>query len=266
MSLQYTILEKQDGVATVTLNREALHNAFNDIFIQELVQVFEDLSADKELKLIVLTGKGKSFCAGADLNWMKSMIDYSLEENIEDSKHLLNLFHTINDVEIPVIAKTNGHALGGGVGLLSVCDYVIATDRAKLGFTEVKLGLIPAVISPFVIKKIGESHARAWFLSGEIFTSKKAQEIGLVHEVCSKEELDNRTTQVINSFLKAGPIAAKNAKKLIKNVSKKIQRGSSDEDLGLYTCTEIGKRRMSEEGQEGMKALLEKRKASWIHD
>ena len=150
----------EKGVATVSLNRPEVHNAFNELLISSLRRVFTDLEKKDECRIVVLTGSGRSFCAGADLNWMKSMVNYSRKENYEDSKMLADMFSTLNDFSKPLIAKVNGHALGGGVGLAAVCDYVLAMDKAKFGFTEVRLGIIPAVISPYCIAKIGESNAR----------------------------------------------------------------------------------------------------------
>lgn len=247
------------GVAFVTLSRPEIHNAFNDQLIKEITEAFKELEKNDKARLVVLSGEGKSFCAGADLNWMSSMIDYSMEENIADSRNLAQMFQTINNFSKPVIGKINGHALGGGVGVVAVCDYAITHEKAKFGFTEVRLGLVPAVISPFCINKIGESNARAWFMSGEMFKGKEAKQMGLIHEVTTLEDYETRVNEVIESHLKAGPEAAKAAKDLIKNVLSK-----SSNDLETYTCTEIAKKRISSEGQEGMKALLNKEQPSWM--
>lgn len=247
------------GVAFVTLSRPEIHNAFNDKLIAEITEQFELLDADSNIRLVVLSGEGKSFCAGADLNWMSSMVEYSMEENIADSRNLAKMFQTINYFSKPVIGKINGHALGGGVGVVAVCDYAITHEKAKFGFTEVRLGLVPAVISPFCINKIGESNARAWFLSGEMFQGNKAKEMGLIHEVTTLENFDSRTEEIIESHLKAGPEAAIAAKVLINDVL-----ATDEEDLETYTCTEIAKKRISDEGQMGMKALLNKEKPTWV--
>lgn len=249
------------GVATVTLNRPAIHNAFNDTLITEIRRVFTELDKDEECRMAILTGTGKSFCAGADLNWMKSMIDYNRKENYTDSKNLAHMFSTLDEFSKPLIGKVNGHALGGGVGLVCVCDYVIANKKSRFGFTEVRLGIIPAVISPYCIRKIGESNARAWFLSGEIFNSETAKDMHLIHEVCSIDELDEKTEEVIKRFLKAGPKAAVEAKKLISNV-----RNLPAADVEEYTLEAITYLRVSDEGQAGMKALLNKTKPFWIED
>lgn len=248
----------RDGVKEVWLNRPEIHNAFNAELIADLIKLFESFKTEKSLKLVILSGKGSSFCAGADLNWMKAMKNYSKEENFRDSKELAKLFCTINECEVPVIGRINGHALGGGVGLVSVCDYAIAVKEALLGFTEVRLGLIPAVISPYCISKIGESNARAWMLSGERFSADEALRMGLLHEVVGVGELDARIHELEKRFLSAGPEAAREAKKLIRSVVKNLK---ASEDL---TCQMISERRISTEGQEGMRALLEKDKPSWI--
>jgi methylglutaconyl-CoA hydratase len=248
------------GVATVTLNRPEIHNAFNENLIQQLIDAFLYIDRSENVRVVVLTGEGKSFCAGADLNWMKRMKDYTYEENLVDSKKLCDLFTVINFCRFPVIGKVNGHALGGGAGLVACCDYVVAVDTALMGFTEVKLGLVPAVISPFVLAKIGESHARATFLSGERFKMEKAMLMGLVHQISSQEDLDKNTNIIVEGFLTAAPHATVTAKALIKNVIKyNSVTGSRD-----YTCETISTIRAGKEGQEGMSALLDKRKASWI--
>lgn len=247
------------GVATVTLNRPELHNAFNDELIRDLIACFNELETNSGVRLVILTGEGKSFCAGADLNWMKRMKDYSHEENVKDSQALAELFTVINRFSRPVIGKINGSALGGGAGLVACCDYVLAVDTAVIAFTEVRLGLLPAVISPFVIAKIGESHARASFLSGAKISMARAFVMGLVHQVTTSEHLDNEVEKVVADFLLAGPVAAVKAKELVS----RVVRTETIEDARDYTCEIISKARASSEGQEGMSALLEKRKASW---
>jgi methylglutaconyl-CoA hydratase len=249
------IVEKDEGVKEVWLNRPELHNAFNADLIEEMISLF---SSFKNERLIILTGKGSSFCAGADLNWMKAMKNYTREENFKDSKRLAKMFSTINECDVPIIGRINGHALGGGVGLVSVCDYVVANESALMGFTEVRLGLIPAVISPYCISKIGESNARAWMLSGDRFSASQAKVMGLVHEVVIESDLDKKIEEVKSKFLMAGPEAAKEAKRLVRDVMKSLKHS---EDL---TCNMITERRVSAEGQEGMRALLEKSKPNWM--
>lgn len=257
--MNYKLDIDQRGVATLTLNRPELHNAFNDELIADLTACLNDLEKKKEVRLLVLTGEGKSFCAGADLNWMKRMKEYSEAENIADSQKLAELFKTLNSFSRPVIGKINGSALGGGAGLVACCDYVIAVDQAMIAFTEVRLGLLPAVISPFVIAKIGESHARASFLSGAKISMSRAFVMGLVHQVTTAEMLDSEVEKTIADFLLAGPEAAVKAKELVATVVRK----PNIEEARDYTCKMIAKARASDEGQEGMSALLEKRKASW---
>lgn len=259
-----TELYKKDvdlrGVATITLNRPEIHNAFNDELISGLTEEFKAMESDEEIRLVVLTGEGKSFCAGADLNWMKKMVDYSESENIADSMNLANMFETMNDFSKPIIGKINGAALGGGSGLVAVCDHVIVHEDAKLGFTEVMLGLVPAVISPYVMAKIGHSQARTLFLTGERFDAQKAAQIGLAHQVSLGRYFERDTEEVIVKFLKAGPKAQQMAKKLIYGV----ERRSEISDIKQFTCETIAAMRISLEGQEGMNALLEKRRPNWM--
>lgn len=250
------VIKKDQGVVEVWINRPDLHNAFNAELIEEMIALFESF---KDERLIILSGRGTSFCAGADLNWMKAMKDYTRDENFKDAKRLAKMFSAINDCDVPVIGRINGHALGGGVGLVSVCDYVVAVEDALMGFTEVRLGLIPAVISPYCISKVGESNARAWMLSGERFNAVEAKRMGLVHEtVVLVTDLDAKIEEVKKKFLAAGPIAAKEAKKLVRGVMKNLK---TSED---FACNMITERRVSAEGQEGMRALLEKDKPAWM--
>lgn len=253
-------LEIKNNIAYVNLNRPELHNAFNEELILKLTDTFLKLELDTNVRLIILSGFGKSFCAGADLSWMKKMKDYGLDENISDSKKLSLMFKTINTISKPVIAKVHGAALGGGVGLVAVSDFVLCEEGAVFGFTEVNLGLIPAVISPFVISKIKESYARAYFISGMKFSAQTALEMGLVHKVVKASELENELEKIINTFKTGAENAQVNAKKLIFEVS----RHSSFEEVERYTTNAIAHARISPEGQEGMTALLEKRKPSWI--
>lgn len=258
MSL-FTVETDDRHVTTIKLNRPEIHNAFNEEVIFELTTFFQSLSDSGATRLIVLAGEGKSFCAGADLNWMKKMKDYSTEENVKDGQELRGLFEEMNNCHVPIIGKVHGAALGGGAGLVSVCDYVVAASNTKIGFTEVKLGLLPAVISPYVVAKIGHSQARAYFLSGEIFDAHKAYDLGLVHRVCEASELDQVVENQIDVFLKAAPHAAKEAKALCLKLKKLPAT-----EVGDYTCQTIARIRVGEEGQEGMTALLEKRKPNWM--
>lgn len=249
------VIEQDQGVKEVWLNRPELHNAFNAELIEEMISLFDSF---KNERLIIFSGRGASFCAGADLNWMKAMKDYSQEENFKDSKRLAKMFSVINNCDVPIIGRVNGHALGGGVGLVSVCDLVIAHQKVMMGFTEVRLGLIPAVISPYCISKIGESNARAWMISGERFSAQEALKMGLVHEVCEESELDEKVNDWKKKFLASGPQASKEAKKLIRSVVNNLKLSED------FTCQMIAQRRISPEGQEGMRALLEKDKPAWM--
>lgn len=251
------IRERKNDVEWIWLNRPEVHNAFNAQMIEDLTNTFLELDNDQSVRLIVLLGKGTSFSAGADLNWMKSMKDASFEVNLQDSKKLAMMFEVMNKVSVPLIGIVHGHSFGGGTGLMSVCDYVICSDEAQFGFTEARLGLIPSVISPYVIAKIGESFARAWFLSGEKFKGLTALQMGLVHDVCPSNQIEEKTKSIISSFLKAGPRAAREAKKL-------VRLNCPSKQLMDETCSRIAKLRVSPEGQEGMRSLLEKTKASWI--
>lgn len=262
MSDFYLIDIDKRGVATVTLNRPELHNAFNDELIASLTDEFLQLEKNDDVRLIVLTGAGKSFCAGADLNWMKKMKDYTDQENYADSRKLSKLFEVINSVTKPVIGKVNGHALGGGTGLIAVCDYVVAKEGAKIGFTEVLLGLVPAVISPYVMAKIGHSMARAYFLSGEKFTPEIALRMNLVHQVSLERYFERDVEQVVERFLLAAPKAQQVCKKLIQDVDSKVLENNFESVID-YTCKTISRQRTSDEGQEGMDALLTKRKPQW---
>lgn len=251
----------KDQVLTITLNRPEVHNAFNDEMIKGLTEEFQNLHQNTQVRVVVLEGNGKSFCAGADLNWMKKMKDYSKEDNYRDSVALSQLFHVINTCPLPVVAKVHGAVLGGGVGLVAACDYVIASEETTFGLTEIRLGLLPAVISPFVIAKIGESQARALFLTGERFKEPRALQIGLVHKVSLERYLSQDTDKVVESLLSAAPYAQSKAKNLISHVVKlSHQDYSAAQNL---TCQLISEIRVGAEGQEGMSALLEKRTPVW---
>jgi methylglutaconyl-CoA hydratase len=248
-----------DGVLTVTLDRPDVHNAFNDELIAEAIDVFSSIDTSAT-RAVVLRGTGKNFCAGADLNWMSKMVSYTREENIRDSSLLAKMYAVINECPVPVVGRIHGAAIGGGVGLVSVCDIAIAMEASVFGLSEVKLGILPAVISPYVIGKIGASHARALFLTGERFKADRALQIGLVHRVVeSEEELDNALYETLTQLKTSGPEAVRACKQLIAHVA------SHDlADSIPYTIDAIATRRTSAEGQSGMKAFLEKGLAPWI--
>ena len=247
------------GVAIVTLNRGAIHNAFNSLMIQELSHTFTNLGTKDSVRVIILTGDGRSFSAGADINYMKASQAFSYEENHRDASQLENLFYIIYSTPKPVVGRINGSAIGGGIGLVAACDIAIAIERAKFAFSEVNLGILPAVISPYVIQKIGFSHARRYFLTGERFTAQRALEIGLVQEVATEESLlDQKLEEIVTSLLMSSPAAIKEGKRLLeKNWTKEF------ESLRKYCIDLITKIRTSEEGKKGLMAFLEKRKARW---
>ena len=248
-----------DKIATVTMRRPEMHNAFNAQLISDLQAAFTDLLPDARLHGVILTGEGKSFSAGADLNVMQAAVHFTQEQNLEDALRLADLFDTINRFPSPVIGRINGTAMGGGCGLVSVCDIVVAAENARFAFSEVKLGIAPAVISPYVVRKIGETHARVLFVTGERFSAARAREIGLVHSVVPLEELDTAVDNIVKELLTSSPQAMRACKALALNV------GHLDHDAARrYTAETIAALRVSEEGQEGLKAFLEKRKASWI--
>jgi len=250
---------REGPIAHVRLNRPDVRNAFNAEVITALTRTFEELGGDHEVRAIVLSGAGPVFCGGADISWMRASLDLSYGDNVIDARAMSDMFRTIDRCPKPVIGKIHGAALGGGAGLAAVCDIAIASADAVFGFTEVKLGIIPAVISPFVLAKIGSSHARALFLTGERFDAKRAHHIGLVHEVVVADTLDVCVERVLNEILSAGPSAVAAAKALVARVSESSYTQSRD-----ITAEAIAKQRTTPEGQEGLRAFLERRKANWI--
>jgi methylglutaconyl-CoA hydratase len=245
-------------VARVTFNRPEVHNAFNFAMIEELAEIFELLEKDESVRVIVLTGKGKSFCAGADINWMREIIDYSYEQNLQESLRLAEALHRLYTLPKPTVAMVNGTAIGGGNGFISACDIAVAAEEAQFGLSEVKIGLVPAAISPYVIRKIGESKAREYFLTGKRIPARQAQEIGLVNEVVPRERLEGAVEDLVKLLLTSGPEALANCKELIFRVPQ-----LSLEEAKEFTARMIADLRISEEGQEGMAAFLEKRKPKW---
>lgn len=247
------------GVATVTLNRPEVHNAFDDTVILRLIEVFETVARDPKIRVMVLQSTGKSFCAGADLNWMKRMANYSFEQNVADSNNLAKMLHTLSSLPKPTIAKVKGAAFGGAVGLVACCDIAIASRLSKFCLSEVKLGLIPATISPYVINAIGERESRRYFMTAEVFSARRARRLGLINEAVTEEELDGEVDSIIRHILKNGPMAVAAAKQLISDIK---DEPLSDE-LIEKTSLRIASLRVSDEGQEGITAFLEKRSPSW---
>ena len=252
------------GVARVVLNRPEIHNAFDDKLIAELTQVFREIDKNRDVRVAVISGNGKSFCAGGDLNWMKKMKGYSRKENIEDSRALETMFAVIYSLSKPLIGVVHGAALGGGSGLTSVCDFVVASDDARFGFTEARIGIAPSVISPYVIEKVGLSYARAYFLSGMQFDAKAAHAMALVHKVVPGPELKSAGEEIIDEFLKAAPAAAQRSKALIKQIVSLSRDNQARDAIRDFTIETIADLRVSDEGQEGMDALLTKRKPKWV--
>lgn len=248
-----------EAVARVMLARPDVRNAFNADVIAELRDAFSALSGDATIRAVVLAGEGASFCGGADIHWMRAALDLSYERNVADAEAMSAMFRAIDRCTKPVIGRIHGAALGGGSGLAAVCDIAIASDDALFGFTEVKLGIIPAVISPFVIAKIGRSQARALFLTGERFGAEHARQIGLVHEVVPPEGLDEAVRRKTAEIATAGPEAVAAAKQLIETIPKTTYAESLH-----VTARAIAERRASDEGQEGLRAFLERRKASFV--
>jgi methylglutaconyl-CoA hydratase len=254
-----TILVSRDGpVVRIALNRPEVHNAFNDDMIEELQQAIDEVGRDEQMRVMILTGEGKSFCAGADLNWMRRVKDYSFEENLEESQRLAELMYTIYAFPLPTIARVNGAAIGGGTGLLAACDLVIASQTARFSLSEVKLGLVPAVISPYVVRRMGESLCRQCMLTGERLQAEQAKDYGLVNQVVPAEDLDAAVQERIAQMLTSGPVALNTCKELLRKVPT-----MSFEEAKIYTAEVIARLRVSEEGQEGMNAFLEKRKPRW---
>lgn len=247
------------GVARVTLARPEVRNAFNAAMIVDLRETFTVLSDDPQVRVVVLAGEGKAFCGGADVQWMRGALELGYDENLVDAETMSDMFRAIDRCAKPVIGRVHGAALGGGAGLAAVCDIVVASDEATFGFTEVKLGIIPAVISPFVLAKIGRSHARALFLTGERFNAARAQHIGLVHTVVALDALDAEIERIVAEFHTAGPHAVAAAKQLIVDVA-----ASSYEASRTITAAAIAQRRISDEGQEGLRAFLERRNAEFV--
>lgn len=255
-----TIIVKEDnGILNISLNRPEIHNAFNPEMIAELTKVFSDQNFTIKSRAVVLTGEGESFCAGADLNWMKSMMKFNFEENLADAQRLYTMFDVMKNCPVPVIGKIHGNVFGGGLGLVAICDIVAADEKTKFCFSEAKLGLVPSVISPFVRRKMSPHVLRELFLTADIFDSKKALESGLIHFSASSSKCTKYLDEKIQSIRKCGKGALISTKKLLNDLETLDLQQTK-----IETTTVISRRRVSEEGQEGLKAFLEKRKPNWI--
>ncbi len=257
-----TILTEIDaGVGLITLNRPERHNAFDDVLIRELTAALSDMDADAAVRVVVLGSRGRSFCAGADLNWMKRAAGYGAEQARRDTLDLARLLRTLDELGKPTLARVQGPAYGGGVGLIAACDIAIATYDAQFALTEVKLGIIPAVISPYVLAAIGARKARRYLLTAERLSAAEAYRIGLLHEIVPGEaELDEALGELVDALLANGPRALGECKALIRAVAGRPVTDELVED----TAARIARVRASDEGREGMSAFLDKRKPSWL--
>ena len=255
------LVQQQGAIATLSMNRPDLHNAFDAALIQSFTETLSSLGADPGVRAVVLASTGPSFSAGADLQWMRAMATASQEENRIDSLALAGLMRTLDELPKPTIARVQGAAFGGGVGLVACCDIAIAADSARFGLTESRLGLLPAVISPYVIAAIGPRQARRWFATGEHFDALTAQQMGLVHQVVPADALDAAVQTQLNLLGKAGPIAAASAKVLVREVH---AAGGDRDGLDRANAGLIAALRASDEGREGLSAFLEKRPPRWV--
>jgi methylglutaconyl-CoA hydratase len=252
------ILIEGEEVVTVTLNRPDIHNPFDDETILELTDCFLKINTNDSIRTVIITGAGKSFCAGADLNWMKKMADYPEEKNIADAGRLSDMLAALEEIAVPTIARVNGTAIGGGAGLVCACDFAIAIDNAKFAFSEVKLGLLPGVVSPYVIERVGIKRAVQLFTSGERISARKALEMGIVDKVVLNEKLNDEVEELVNLILTGGPLAVKECKKLTRTYAL-LDRDS----FKRYCIKAIAEARASDEGKEGVGSFLEKRKPAW---
>lgn len=250
------------GVATLTLNRPEVHNAFDDKMIAELISILGNLASDDAVRVLVLNAKGKNFSAGADLNWMRAMADKDYQQNLNDADELAELMHKLDRFAKPTIALVQGAAFGGAVGLVACCDIAIATDNASFCLSEVKIGLIPAVISPYVMRALGERQSRRYFITAERFSANTALDMGLLHQVVAQDQLDTAVDNFIQTLLQNSPAAIKAAKTLIHNIyNRKIGN-----NVIAHTTQAIAEIRVSAEGQEGLTAFLTKRKPNWLNE
>lgn len=262
-----TSFEHSGQLLRVRINRPEVRNAFNQELIEDYQKLFSAIAVAEHqdltrVRAVILQGEGPAFCGGGDLNWMRRSLTLSHEENIEDCRKLTKMFHTMDQCPVPVIGLVHGYAIGGGVGLVSVCDHVIAAADTTFSLSEVKLGLIPACIGPFVIAKIGVSQARSLFLSGERFRGDKAQRINLVHEVCAENEMEERAQKVVKNILEGGPHAIEAAKFLVHTLSRELV-GKDFQDSLDFAAAELAQLRVQPEAQEGVTAFLDKRSPSW---
>jgi len=252
------------GVLTLSMDRPQVHNAFDAVMIRELTAALQAADKDQAVRVVVITGSGPSFSAGADMNWMRSQKDASLEDNERDALELAKLMRSLNYLSRPSIARINGAAFGGGLGLIAACDITIAVDSARFGLTEARLGLAPAIISPYVFRRIGERNARRYFLSGEKFDARQAKQIGLIQQYVTAARLDESIEDMIRALLKGGPLAVAHCKQLAFAVAG--HNAETQKTMDEFTAGLIARLRVSTEGQEGLAAFLEKRKPGWVQN
>jgi methylglutaconyl-CoA hydratase len=262
MADQIQLSTDSRGVATVTLNRPEKHNAFDEHVIADLTSAFWKLGTTSSLRAVVLRAAGRNFCAGADIAWMKRTAGFSQSENLRDAEALAKMFKLMDALPVPVIGRVQGAALGGGCGLVCCCDVALASTDATFAFSEVRLGIIPATISPYVLRAIGPRAARRWLLTGERFGAQRALEMGLIHEIVDEAGLDHVVDTMLEAVLKSGPAAVRAAKQLIRD----IQHQPVTDDLIGTTCKRIAEIRSSPEGREGLAAFLEKRLPAWARE
>ncbi len=253
-------LETHRDVAVIWMNRPEVRNAFNEIMIGELSQALKTLEADTAIRAIVLAGRGLSFCAGADLNWMKKMSGYSTEQNYEDAFGLATMLHTLHTLKKPTIARVHGHAYAGGMGLVGACDIAVASFEAEFCLSEVKIGLIPATIGPYVVAALGARAARRYMLTAERFTSAEAYRVGFVHEIAPADKVDEKIDELLVHLIRGGSAAHAETKSLIDVIT----ASPLNQTLIEETATRIAKIRASDEGKEGIRSFLEKRKPKWV--
>jgi methylglutaconyl-CoA hydratase len=259
MDYETITYHRKTKLGEIIFSRPEIHNAFNSKMIEELYDVFERIQRDRSIRVVVLTGEGKSFCAGADLNWMRAVQDYGYEKNFSESMQLAEVFHMIYTCPKPVIGRINGAAIGGGTGFVAVCDIAIASTEAVFSFSEVKIGVVPACISPYVVKRVGEGRAREFFLTGERLSAERAYETGLVNRVVPPEHLDEEVEAMVKQLISSGPEAIKKCKELLASISDMDMQTAK-----VHTAKFIANLRKSDEGQEGMDAFLNKRKPNWV--
>jgi methylglutaconyl-CoA hydratase len=260
MTTQLDIRRPSPHVAEVWLNRPDVRNAFNDGVIAELTAAFATLAVDPDVRVIVLGGHGKAFCAGADLNWMRAMADYSWAQNRADAQALADMLWAIHSCPVPVIGRVHGDCYAGGVGLAAVCDVLVASDLVNFCLSEAKLGLLPATIGPYVVKALGERASQRYFLTAERFTAAEAHRLGFVHELCAPEQIDERVQALVTALVANGPAAVKACKKLVQDVAAQAVTAELRDD----TARRIADIRSSAEGREGVSAFLQKRAPNWL--